>query len=79
MGPAIRGRLTVLWTSPGYTGHAFAAHPQVPLEVTDQLANAMINMGSTVGGQALLESLGMSGFQAATDADWDNVRALDLH
>lgn len=79
MDPGIRGRLNILWTSPGYTGHAFAAHPEVSLEVTDQLANAMINMGSTANGQALLRSLGMSGFQAATDADWDDVRALGLH
>lgn len=76
--PAVRDELRILWTTKGYTPHAFAAHPQVPEEKVKRLAEAMLAMGQNEDGRALLAPLGIKGFEAATDADWDDVRALGI-
>lgn len=76
--PEIREQLRVLWTTEGYTPHAFAAHPRVPGAVVESLAGAMIAMSSDAQGRALLEPLNVQGFEAAADRDWDDVRALQI-
>ena len=76
--PAVRDELRILWTTKGYTPHAFAAHPQVPEEKVKRLAEAMLAMGQNEDGRALLAPLGLKGFEAAADADWDDVRALGI-
>lgn len=75
---SLRKKLEVLWISPGYTGHAFAAHPRISDEILQGLQVAMIEMDTTAEGKDLLESLGMNGFQKASDTDWDDVRSLDI-
>ena len=37
-----RGQLRILWTSPGYTPHAFAAHPRLDSEVVGTVQTAMV-------------------------------------
>ncbi|MBJ6138929.1 phosphate/phosphite/phosphonate ABC transporter substrate-binding protein [Marinobacter litoralis] len=75
---SFRKKLEILWISPGYTGHAFAAHPRVSDDALQVLQEAMIGMEATVEGRNLLESLGMNGFQKASDMDWDDVRSLGI-
>jgi phosphonate transport system substrate-binding protein len=76
--PAVRDQLRILWMTKGYTPHAFAAHPQVPEDNVKRLADAMLTMGQNEEGRALLAPLRVKGFEAAADADWDDVRALGI-
>ncbi|MBY6194599.1 phosphate/phosphite/phosphonate ABC transporter substrate-binding protein [Marinobacter hydrocarbonoclasticus] len=76
--PELQRELEVLWLSPGYTGHAFAAHPAVPESVRTLVQGGLIMMSSSEEGAFLIGSLGMEGLQAAIDSDWDDVRALGL-
>jgi phosphonate transport system substrate-binding protein len=77
--PAVRDQLRVLWTSPGYTSHPIATHPRVDGEKRARLLQALLSLGQDTGGQVLLESLKMSGFESASDADWNDVRDLHIH
>jgi phosphonate transport system substrate-binding protein len=76
--PEIRDQLRVLYTTAGYTPHAFAAHPRIPEPVVARLAQAMVAMTDDAQGRALLEPLNIKGFETAADPDWDDVRALDI-
>jgi phosphonate transport system substrate-binding protein len=76
--PEIRAQLRVLYTTPGYTPHAFAAHPRMPGPIVARLVEAMQAMSEDAQGRALLEPLNIQGFEAAADGDWDDVRALDI-
>jgi len=76
--PEIRRQLRVLWTTPGYTPHAFAAHPRVPQPLIPQLQAGMAALGSDPQGTQALEALELKGLVAATDDDWNDIRALKL-
>lgn len=76
--PEVREKLEIIWTSPGYTPHAFAAHPRVPAEVKKQIAEAMIEMSESEKGRRLLAVLGMKELEPAIGSDWDDVRQLNL-
>jgi phosphonate transport system substrate-binding protein len=76
--PQVREQLRVLWTSPPYTPHAFAAHPRVPAETLRRVRQALLDMARDPQGKALLSAIRFEGVQAAEDADWDDVRALGL-
>ena len=76
--PGVRDQLRILWTTRGYTPHAFAAHPRVATEAVERVTEAMLAMGKNDDGRALLAPLSMQGFEAAEDADWDDVRALGI-
>lgn len=76
--PAVRDQLRILWTTKGYTPHAFAAHPRVSAEAVKRLTDAMVAMSRTDEGRALLAPLSIEGFEAAKDSDWEDVRALGL-
>lgn len=77
--PAIGGQLKVLWTTKGYTPHAFAAHPRVPGEVVSAVKSALVNMFNDPAGKALLLAVGFKqGAAEAENADWDDVRALGI-
>lgn len=77
--PDLRQELEVLWLSPGYTGHAFAAHPEMPAAIKTLVQNGLVTMSSSEEGARLIEELGMEQFQAAGDSDWDDVRALGIN
>lgn len=74
-----RKQLRVLWTTPPYTPHAFAAHPQLPAGIAQKLLAAMTALSQDDEGRSLLKSLGMvKGITTARDADWDDVRKLKI-
>lgn len=75
---SVRDQLRILWTSDGFTPHAFAAHPRVPADTIERLQKAMILMEQDTEGVILLESLKTQGFESASDDDWDDVRALKI-
>ena len=76
--PAIREQLRVLWTSIGFTPHAFAVHPRVSDAAKLRLQTAMVAMSTDPEGIALLENINFSGIEAATDSDWDDIKSLKL-
>ncbi|QKT04054.1 phosphate/phosphite/phosphonate ABC transporter substrate-binding protein [Ectothiorhodospiraceae bacterium 2226] len=76
--PEVSGRLRVLWSSPPLTPHPVVVHPRVEAEAVDALRAALLQMGSDPGGRAILKTLGFQHFEPAEDADYDDVRALDL-
>ena len=76
--PEIRNALRILWESPPYTPHPLAAHPRVPDAVVARLAQALTELDATPHGHVLLPQLKLSGFEAGNDADWNDVRSLDL-
>jgi phosphonate transport system substrate-binding protein len=79
MDPAISKQLRILWTTQGYTPHAFAAHPELPIGIVDRLQQAMLDMHQDPAGRQLLENIKISGFSFAHDREWDDVRALRIH
>ena len=76
--PEYRDNLRVLWTSDGYTPHAFAAHTRVPQHVIDEVQRAMLEMDRDPRGKALLKSIRLKGIEAGQDMEWDDVRALNI-
>ncbi|MCB1812352.1 MAG: phosphate/phosphite/phosphonate ABC transporter substrate-binding protein [Candidatus Competibacteraceae bacterium] len=77
--PELRQQLRILWTTPAYTPHALAAHPRVPKSIRDVVAEAFVALQEDPQGQPLLQALGFkNGLMLARDADWDDIRALQL-
>jgi ABC-type phosphate/phosphonate transport system substrate-binding protein len=76
--PAVRHHLRILWTSPPYPSHAFAAHPRVPVAIVEQVLHAMGAMHQDPEGLALLQPLQVQGLDAAHDHEWDAVRTLHI-
>ena len=76
--PAIKDTLKILWTSNGYTPHAFASHPDISTAEREALAEALVSMADTEHGRVLLESLGFKDIQHAEDSTWDDVRDLNI-
>lgn len=76
--PEVRSELRVLWTTPGYTSHAIAAHPRVELATRQKIVQAMLAMSQDPQGKALLAKLNFKGLEEAEDKQWDDVRALNI-
>ncbi len=74
----VQEQLEVLWQTPGYTPHAFAAHERVDARVRDAVTAVLLALGADDEGRALLAPLNISGLEAASDSDWDDVRALNI-
>lgn len=72
----VRSALRVLWTTPGYTPHPFAAHRRVPRAAIDAVRRAMLAMQDDAAGKAILARLNFKGFESATDAQYNDHRAL---
>jgi phosphonate transport system substrate-binding protein len=73
-----RNALAVIWESPGYTPHAFAAHPRVPVDVVTQLREALIAMKNEPHGKVLLSDIQFSGIEGISEQDWDDIRSLNV-
>ena len=75
---ATRAKLRILWTTPGYTPHAFAAHPRLSAATVEALAGTLAAMGADAEGRKLLENLNFKPIGPARDQDWDDVRELGI-
>ena len=78
MEPQVASQLRVLARTPAYTPHALALHPRVRPELAERLRQAFISLSGDEAGRALLAPLSFKGLVAATDSEWDTVRALKL-
>lgn len=75
----VRNQLRVLWRTKAYSPHALAAHPRVAPETVERLQRAMTALGQTETGRELLKGIEFKGIEAADDAQWDDVRRLEIH
>ena len=76
--PEVRDTLRVLSETPGYTPHAFAAHPRVPPKIIARVLAAMVSLSADEAGQHLLAPLAFKGITTAQDKEWNDIRALDI-
>ncbi|WP_370298251.1 phosphate/phosphite/phosphonate ABC transporter substrate-binding protein [Pontibacterium sp.] len=76
--PDVRENLRVLWTTPTYTPHAIAVHPRVKPETVEKLKQALLEMNTDPEGQRLLKTINFKGIELAQNADWDDVRGLNI-
>lgn len=75
----VREQLNIIWTSQGYTPHAFAARADIPISVKAAIQKAFINLHQTPEGKKLLHNLKIkNGIEPANDNDWDDVRSLRI-
>jgi phosphonate transport system substrate-binding protein len=75
--PETKSQLKILWKTKGYTPHAIAAHPRINASQRRQIQSAFLNLNNTEEGKELLAALQFSGIDSASDADWNDVRALN--
>ena len=76
--PKVKESLKVLWDTPGYTPHAFAASPDLDADILKSISKAMMEMTNDPLGQSLLKSINFKGITQADDKDWDDVRSLEI-
>lgn len=74
----IRSQLRVLWTTPGYTPHAFAYHPRVPQAVIARLQAAISTLFKQPRNAKAFDRIKFKGLMPAVDKDWNDVRSLGL-
>lgn len=74
----VRKDLRVLWTSTDYTTHAIATHPALDPAVRARIWRAMAAMPADALEAEQLGRIGFKGFEPARDADWDDIRRLDI-
>jgi phosphonate transport system substrate-binding protein len=75
---SIKDKLRVLWESNDLPPFAFYAHPRVSGEVIDKVQNALVEMGGTAQGQALLKTINFTKLEKADDHDYDALRKLNI-
>ncbi len=76
--PVVRNELRVLWVTPSYTSHAIAAHERVSKGWLDVVQATLTGMHLDPQAAPVLENLNLIGFTVAQNADWDDVRALEV-
>lgn len=76
--PKVRQQLRVLWNTPTYTPHAIAVHPRVKPETVAKLKQALLDMNTDPEGKQLLKTINFKGLELADNADWDDVRGLNI-
>lgn len=78
LAPEIRDQLRVLWRTAAYTPHAIAAHPRLADATAARLQAAMAAMADDPRGAELLAAAGFKRLSVARDADYDDIRRLDI-
>lgn len=76
--PDVRDGLTIIYETDRYTPHPLAAHPRVPGDVAARVQQAMIALGETPKGDALLAEVPIKTIGVARDGDYDALRTLGL-
>ena len=72
----VQDQLSVIYRTDAYTPHAIATSPKVSADTMKRIADALLAVQDDA--PELLDALGMTGFVAARDGDWDDVRSLDI-
>lgn len=74
----IRESLRILYTTNGVPSHPVSAHPRVPAEARDKVQAALLAMGATAEGSALLAKIPMSHVVPTTMQDYLPMTELGL-
>jgi phosphonate transport system substrate-binding protein len=74
----VRSQLRVLWTTPGFTPHAFAYHPRVPNDLVARLQAAVAQLVDQPRDATAFDKIKFKGLMPAVDTDWNDIRALGL-
>jgi ABC-type phosphate/phosphonate transport system substrate-binding protein len=75
----IRNSLKIIWDSPGFSPHAFVAHPRVGFFPLIKLKRAFVDMIKNEDAKKLLPYIFVdNGFEVARDSDWDEIKLIDL-
>jgi phosphonate transport system substrate-binding protein len=76
----IRNSLKIIWDSPGFSPHAFVAHPRVDFFSLVKLKRAFVDMIKNEDAKKLLPYIFVdNGFEVARDSDWDEIKLIDLN
>jgi phosphonate transport system substrate-binding protein len=75
---SVSNKLRVLYKTEGYTPHAFAAHPRIDSAQVEAIGRVLYEMASDSLGAVLLQSIQFAGVEQAQNADWDDIRALQI-
>ena len=76
--PKIKSQLDILWMTKGYTPHAFAVKRAMPEDARQRLVAALTSLELSEEGIRLLEAVNFKGIMAASNEDWQDVKALEL-
>ena len=76
--PEVTSKLRILWTTDGYTPHAIACRPEIPEPIRQKLQAALVSLEQDDAGRDLVRAIKIKGFTAASNGDWDDVRALGI-
>ncbi|NUZ12667.1 phosphate/phosphite/phosphonate ABC transporter substrate-binding protein [Pseudoalteromonas sp. McH1-7] len=76
--PEIKSQLDILWTTPGYTPHAFAVKQDMPQEAKARLTHALTSLANSERGRALLAAVNFTAIMPASNAHWQDVEALNI-
>lgn len=74
----IREQLRVLWTTQGFTPHAFAAKSSVSESTKARLLAALLSLNDSEQGKALLQAVNFNGISPAQSSDWSDVKSLGI-
>jgi len=74
----IRDRLRIIYETQRVAPHPIAAHPRVPHDTRLLIQQALIELGSTPEGLAMINLIPITKPIIATDADFDILRDLEL-
>ena len=75
---AVRRDLRILWSTPAYTPHAIAVHPKLPRELALKVREALLGLNDDPSALKMLQTIGFKGVEAAQDADWNDIRQLNI-
>ncbi len=76
LAPEIRDELEIFYETAPYTPHAIAVAPKLDPALAEAVQTALLALTADDGD--ILEKLGILGFENGKNADWDDVRTLNL-
>ncbi|RDH85497.1 MAG: phosphate ABC transporter [endosymbiont of Escarpia spicata] len=76
--PQIRDNLSVIHTTKPVAPHPFSVHPRVPVEQAERVRQAMLQLGKSEAGRALMAKVPISEIGKASMADYEPLRELRL-
>ena len=74
----IRSALKIIYQTRKVAPHPIAVHPRVPAHIKETLLNALLSLGNTNAGRAMLKEIPMNQIGKAIAEDYEPLRHLGL-
>ena len=74
----VQNNLKVLWRSRAYPSHAIATSATVSATLRARLLDALLTISEDPDFAHLLDDINFTGFESADDAEWDDVRDMNI-